>query len=211
MFSYRDGRNFLGRRLGHRHRDIAVFLVLLSLLAPVGGAAGQPMESTAAGEPNEQVVITAFRATPVLQVPGSISVFTSDSLTDANVSTVKQLISLAPSMGVINSIGESFGQLIAVRGVATSGADIGLESTVGVRVDGVPLLRPNLAIFDLQGVDRVEFLRGPQGTLFGTNTTSGIINVLTRRPSFTPEFEVKGTLGNRDLRELRLAADGALV
>ena len=198
--------------MGHRSRDAAVFLASIWLLAPVGEAVGQPLESSAAGEPGEQIVITATqRATPVLQVPGSIAVFTSDRLADANVSTVKQLISLAPSMGVINSIGESFGQLIAMRGIATSGADIGLESTVGVRVDGVPLLRPNLAIFDFQGVDRVEILKGPQGTLFGTNTTAGIINVLTRRPSFDPEFEVKGTLGNRDLRELRVSAGGALV
>jgi len=196
----------------HRSGYAAIFLASLWLLAPLGGAVGQPLESATAGEPGEQIVITATqRATPVLQVPGSISVFTSDRLTDANVNTVKQLTSVAPSIGVINSIGESFGQLIAVRGIATSGADIGLESTVGVRVDGVPLLRPNLAIFDFQGVDRVEILKGPQGTLFGTNTTSGIINVLTRRPTFDPEFEVQGTLGNRDLRDLRLSAGGALV
>ncbi len=139
--------------MDHRSRDAAVFLASLWLLAPLGEAVGQPLESAAAGEPSEQIVITAPHGpTPILEVPESISVFTSDRLTDANVSTVKQLTSVAPSIGVINSIGESFGQLIAVRGIATSGADIGLESTVGVRVDGVPLLRPNLAIFDFQGV-----------------------------------------------------------
>jgi outer membrane receptor protein involved in Fe transport len=161
---------------------------------------------------SEQVVVTATqRITPILDLPQSASVFTADRLDDAHVSQVKQLIALAPSMNVINSIGETFGQLIAVRGVATSGADLGLESAVGVTVDGVPLMRPNLAVFDFQGVDRVEFLRGPQGTLFGTNTTAGIINVLTRRPDFTPSFEASATLGERELRELRLSASGALI
>ena len=60
-------------------------------------------------------------------------------------------------------------------------------------------------------MDRVEFLRGPQGTLFGTNTTAGIINVLTRRPGFTPAFEASATLGTREQRELRLSADGAIL
>ncbi|HXI99619.1 MAG TPA: TonB-dependent receptor [Micropepsaceae bacterium] len=162
---------------------------------------------------SEQVLITATqRVTQVLDAPGAASVFTSDRLDDTHVTSVKQLVTLAPSMNVINSIGESFGQLIAVRGVATSGADMGLESTVAVTVDGVQLMRPNLAIFDFQGVDRVEFLRGPQGTLFGANTTGGVINVLTRRPAFmTSRFEASATLGEREERELRLSADGPLV
>jgi iron complex outermembrane receptor protein len=196
--------------LVHRGVAAAVLILLLPAAAQASEAQG-PTPLIQTGE-SEQVVITALqRMTPILDVPQSASVFTADRLDAGHVTGVKQLITLTPSMNVINSIGETFGQLIAVRGVATSGADLGLESTVGVTVDGVPLMRPNLAIFDFQGVDRVEFLRGPQGTLFGTNTTAGIINVLTRRPAFTPRYEASATLGEREQRELRLSAEGALI
>jgi outer membrane receptor protein involved in Fe transport len=97
-----------------------------------------------------------------------------------------------------------------VRGITTSGADIGLEPAAGVTLDGIPLARANVAQFDLQGIERIEFLRGPQGTLYGKNTTSGLINILTKRPSFTPYFEAAGTLGNRNLGEVRVTAEGAL-
>jgi outer membrane receptor protein involved in Fe transport len=159
----------------------------------------------------EQVIITATqRATDVLDVPASVSVFSGERLAGAQVNTVKQLTSLAPALSTINSIGESFGQLITVRGITTSGADIGLESAAGITLDGVPLARPNVALFDLQGIERIEFLRGPQGTLHGKNTTSGLLNVLTRRPSFERHFEVSGTLGERGQRDLRVTAEGAL-
>ena len=195
------------------HRGVGA-VVLTYLLLPTAAQASEAQGQTSQvqTEQSEQVVITATqRVTPILDVAQSASVFTADRLNDAHVTGVKELITLAPSLSVINSTGETFGQIIAVRGVATSGADLGLESTVGITVDGVPLMRPDLAIFDFQGVDRVEFLRGPQGTLFGTNTTAGIINVLTRRPGFAPQFEASATFGEREERELRLAADGALV
>jgi outer membrane receptor protein involved in Fe transport len=192
-----------------RSKASAPFLFLLSWLASTGAGA----QVLPAPQAVERILITSpyQREIPALDVAASVSVFTAEDLARVHVTTVKQLTSLAPTLETINSIGESFGQLFAVRGVARSGADLGLESPVGITVDGVPLLRPNLAIFDFQGVERIEFLRGPQGTLFGTNTTAGIINILTRRPDFTPHFEIAGTLGERDLRELRVSAEGALV
>ena len=198
------------------HRKRAAESLLACLLVPAacfaGAARAQSLPAPQPQAGGEEIVITAtYRATPVLDIPASVTVLTSDRLDDAHITTVKQAITLAPALNVINSIGESFGQLIAVRGVATSGADVGLESTLGITVDGVPLLRPNLAIFDLQGVDRIEFLKGPQGTLFGANTTAGIINVLTKPPSFMPRYEVSATFGERNERELRVSAEGALA
>jgi outer membrane receptor protein involved in Fe transport len=163
-------------------------------------------------EPSEQIVITATQRTmPALDVPASVSVFAGDRLETAHVNTVKQLVSLTPAVNTINTIGESFGQLVTVRGISTSGADIGLESAAGITLDGVPLSRANVALFDLQGVERIEFLRGPQGTLYGKNTTSGLLNVVTRRPGFTPYLEASGTFGDRNQREARLTAEGALA
>src|SRR5215213_5885603 len=124
----------------------AILLALQALWATHGSAA-----ETAAtvAETSERVVITATQRTiAVLELPATVSVFTTDRLQNAQVDTVKQLVSLAPALGVINSIGESFGQLITIRGIATSGADIGLESAAGITLDGVPLSRPNVVLFD---------------------------------------------------------------
>ncbi len=203
-----------GQKLNRRKWAIAGPALVLSLLAAhqVRAAASEPSQILQQEEKPEQIVITATQRTvPALDVPASVSVLNADRLAGAHVETVKQLTSLTPTISVINSIGESFGQLISVRGVTTSGADIGLSPSVGVTLDGVPLSRPIRTIFDLQGIDRVEFLRGPQGTLFGMNTTAGLINVLTRRPAFEPHLEVSGTLGNREQKELRVTAEGGIV
>jgi len=195
-------------------KRVAWRLLLLACSAAYGSqAAAQDMPRSAPeAAASEQIVVTATqRPASVRDVPGSVSVFGADRLESAHVTTEKQLTTLAPTMSVINSTGEAFGQLIAVRGVARSGADVGLESAVGISVDGVPLQRPNLSIFDFQGVERVELLRGPQGTLFGVNTTAGIISIMTRRPGFDPHLEVSGTLGEREQRELRVSAEGAVV
>ena len=184
--------------------------IVLALQAAASGTPAAAAE-TVPPEASELVVITATQRTmDALDVPASVSVFADDRLASARVNTVKQLAALAPQLNTINSVGESFGQLITVRGITTSGADIGLEPAAGVTLDGVPLTRANVAQFDLQGIERIEFLRGPQGTLYGKNTTSGLINILTKRPSFTPYFEASGTLGNRDLKEVRVTAEGAL-
>src|SRR5689334_18243996 len=116
------------------------------LLLAFAAACGSPAmaQETPRATPNapesEQVVVTATqRPASVVDVPASISVFTSERLDSAHITTEKQLTTLAPSMSTINSTGEAFGQLIAVRGVARSGADVGLESAVGITIDGVPL------------------------------------------------------------------------
>lgn len=201
--------------MAHPRGRVACILLacLLSSASALAVEAGSPdLTQQAPEQQSEQIVVTATqRVVSARDAAASVSVFTAERLNDANVTVVKQLTTLAPSMTVLNSIGEAFGQLIAVRGVATSGADVGLESAVGITLDGVPLMRPNVSVLDLQGVDRIEFLRGPQGTLFGANTTTGIINVLTRRPGFEPRFEAAGTYGEREMRELRLSAEGGIV
>ena len=183
--------------------------IVLALQAASSAAAAAP--EPIAPEDSELVVITATQRTmAALDVPASVSVFATERLADSQINSVKQLISLTPALNTINSIGESFGQLITVRGISTSGADIGLEPAAGITLDGVPLARANVALFDLQGIERVEFLRGPQGTLYGKNTTSGLINILTQRPSFTPALIVSGTYGERNQREVRVTAEGGI-
>ena len=189
----------------------ALFIAAAAMVSAGRPALAQPAAPSAETQDVEEVVITATqRPSDIQNVPASVTVFSGAQLHNSGINDVKHLVSLSPSLGTLNSISESFGQLLRIRGVASSGADIGLESAAGITVDGVPLSRPNLAIADLQGLDRIEVLRGPQGTLFGKNATSGTINVLTLRPTFAPEYSGSVTGGNRGAGQIRMTANGAL-
>jgi outer membrane receptor protein involved in Fe transport len=82
-----------------------------------------------------------------------------------------------------------------VRGIGNNPASDGLEGSAGIYLDNVYLGRPGMAVFDLLDVEQLELLRGPQGTLFGKNTTAGVLNITTRKPTFTPESSVEASGG----------------
>ncbi len=83
-----------------------------------------------------------------------------------------------------------------IRGIGTVGDNVGLESSVGVVIDGVYRPRNSVGFGDLGQLERIEVLKGPQGTVFGKNTSAGVINVVTRRPSYTQSAEGEVTVGN---------------
>jgi iron complex outermembrane receptor protein len=84
---------------------------------------------------------------------------------------------------------------VSIRGLGNNPASDGLEGSVGLYIDNVYLGRPGMAVFDLMDIEQLEVLRGPQGTLFGKNTTAGVINISTRAPSFTPERSIETSVG----------------
>jgi len=196
-----------------RSLGLSSAVIALAFFSPPVLAAGEAPSPSApiAGMVPEVTITATRRETPLLELPLSSSVYTADRLSAANAETPKDLTALSPAFGVVNSIGESFGQLLRVRGLATSGADIGLESSVSLTIDGVPLSRPNLAILDLQGVERVEFLRGPQGTIIGRNATAGAVNIVTARPGFDPAFEIGAGAGSFESWSIRARAEGAIL
>src|SRR3546814_13850808 len=106
-----------------------------------------------------------------------------EQIARSGISDVKRLTSIAPSLDVSNTQGETSGVQIRVRGVGTSGSNPGLESATGVSVDGVFLIRYNVALGDLLGIERIELLRGPHGTLFGKNTHAGVVKTITSNPT----------------------------
>src|SRR3546814_9752067 len=95
-----------------------------------------------------------------------------EQIARSGISDVKRLTSIAPSLDVSNTQGETSGVQIRVRGVGTSGSNPGLESATGVSVDGVFLIRSNVALGDLLGIERIELLRGPQGDRKSTRLNS---------------------------------------
>ena len=165
--------------------------------------------------PLETVIVTA-RLRPELaqDVPIALSTIDAATLARTNASNVSQLTSLLPSVNY--SSPNPRNTAFTIRGlgssvVAVSQANDGLEPGVGFYVDGVYHARPATAAFDFVDLERVEVLRGPQGTLFGKNTTAGAIQLTSRAPTFTPEGVAEWSVGEFGLQQAKGALSGALI
>jgi outer membrane receptor protein involved in Fe transport len=151
-------------------------------------------ETEQLGESSEEVTVTATRrATKIQSTPIAITAVGEKALENAGVRETQSLIAVVPSLQFPQS--ESSGSVTArIRGVGTQGSNPGLESAVGIFIDGVYRSRNSTAFGDLGDIQRIEVLRGPQGTLFGRNTSAGLISVITKEPSLT-ETLINGSAG----------------
>jgi outer membrane receptor protein involved in Fe transport len=139
---------------------------------------------------NEPIIVTAtLRAMDVQDIPLAVTAVAPEALERQGINDIKNLASISPSFNIQSSQTETQGTSIKIRGVGTTGNNTGLESSVGVFIDGVYQSRPGVALGDLVDLERLEILRGPQGTLFGRNTSAGALNVTTKRPNLS---EVEG-------------------
>lgn len=157
----------------------------------------------------EDVVVTARKRSEKAQdVPIAITALAGAKLAQQGISQIQQLQFEAPSLNVATPNPRQTN--IAIRGIGNNPAADGLSASVGLYIDGVYLDRPGMANFDLLDVDRVEVLRGPQGTLFGKNTTAGALSVSTKAPTFTPEAEGEVSVGDYNLRRFQATASGPI-
>ncbi|MGN0860182.1 MAG: TonB-dependent receptor [Stenotrophomonas sp.] len=142
------------------------------------------------------LTVTAQKREEALQdVPIVINVLPEQLLRDTGVRDIKDLQVLVPGLTVTST--QSATQTTArIRGIGTVGDNAGLESSVGVVIDGVYRPRNSVGYGDLGELERIEVLKGPQGTVFGKNTSAGVINVVTRRPSYTQSAEGEISVGN---------------
>ncbi|RFP15197.1 TonB-dependent receptor [Duganella sp. BJB488] len=140
-------------------------------------------------------------------VPTSMSVLDSGALEGNRVYRVQDLQQLLPSTTVnyVHARQMSF----AVRGLGNNPASDGLEGSVGVYLDNVYLARPGMAAFDALDIQQLELLRGPQGTLFGKNTTAGVLNITTKQPTFRSENSAQLSLGQQDYVQAKAVLSGA--
>ncbi|GBF57834.1 pesticin receptor [Candidatus Phycosocius bacilliformis] len=173
--------------------------------------AQQQAPAAAEEQPVEEVIVTATRRETALQsVAVAVTAIGAEAIQSAGVKDIRDLTQLAPSLQV--PVSENSGSVTArIRGVGTQGSNPGLESSVGVVIDGVFRARNSVAFGDLGEIRAIEVLRGPQGTLFGRNTSAGLINVTTKKPSF--EFGTSGdaTFGNYGLGGIGLGITGPLI
>lgn len=162
---------------------------------------------------SSEIIVTAtLRSENLQEVPIAVSAFNTESLDKAGVRDIRSLDSVSTSFNLNSTQTESGGTTLRVRGVGTTGNNTGLESAVGIFLDGVYLSRPGIALGDLLDVSQVELLRGPQGTLFGRNTSAGALNIKTAKPNLN-KFEgfANGTYGNYDLINLQGGISAPLV
>jgi iron complex outermembrane receptor protein len=171
--------------------------------APVSAAVGDGTDII------ETVFVTARRQTEDVQkVPLPVTVLTGQALSDSNDTQIQQLPLKVPGLTVTGSNSRQI--VFALRGLGNNPTSDGLSSSVGVYMDGVYLDRPGMAAFDLLDIAQVEVLRGPQGTLFGKNTTAGAITITTLAPEF--DYSAAGTVrvGNLGFHQAHLSVTGPI-
>ena len=174
--------------------------------------------STTAGEADQtglaDITVTARRrAEDAQRIPGSLSVVSGALLDRSYTVNTQQLSQLVPSLNY--SSANPRNTAFTIRGlgssvVAVSQANDGLEPGVGFYVDQVYHARPATAAFDFSDIQQIEVLRGPQGTLFGKNSTAGAINITTRAPSFTSGGDAELSYGNYNFVQAKAAATGPI-
>jgi iron complex outermembrane recepter protein len=161
----------------------------------------------------EEILVTArFRAEPLQQIPLAISAITGETLAANNATSVIDIADWAPNV-TIDQLGSGWGPTLAanIRGLGYGDFKATSEPTVTIYVDDVVLGRPTGAILDLLDLDRVEVLRGPQGTLFGKNAIGGVVRMISRQPTGEPGGNVEITLGDYDRLDVRGSFETSLI
>jgi iron complex outermembrane receptor protein len=189
-----------------------------SILAPEAFAQDAPVPAAAEqadqGEPSrgEVIIVTARRRQETAQeVPLAISVIKGDSIESTGNFNIVKLQQLAPTLQVYTSNPRNTSVNIRGLGVPFGLTSDGFEQGVGIYVDDVYNSRVAAATFDFLDVSQVEVLRGPQGTLYGKNTTAGAINITTNQPTFDFEGRAELTVGNLNYKQAKAAVSGPLT
>lgn len=145
----------------------------------------------------EEVVITAQKREQNLQdTPIAVSSFNTEALEQQGIGDVEDVSQYTPNVQIAESPGGSTGATIGIRGSVTVNPVVTIDTNVGLYIDGVFIAKNVGGLFDVAELERIEILRGPQGTLYGKNTVGGAVNLVTRKPSGEFGGTVKLGIGN---------------
>ncbi|GAA0750409.1 TonB-dependent receptor [Sphingomonas sp. ABOLD] len=190
---------------------------VLALAAPAaaqdlrGSAANTPPEADNESPNSADIVVTATRRSERLSnVPIAVSAFGQAALQNSGATDIRQMTQIAPSL-LVSSTGSEANASARVRGIGTVGDNPGLESSVAVFIDGIYRSRTGSGLNDMGEIERIEVLRGPQGTLSGRNSSAGAISIYTKVPEFKFGGFAEATYGNFDAVRLSGALTGPLV
>lgn len=171
---------------------------------PAPQAAQEPADSN-----GDIVVVAQGRAQLLSNVPVAVSAVTAETLQNSGANDIRQLNQVAPSL-LVSSTGNEANGSARIRGIGTVGDNPGLESSVAVFIDGVYRSRSGIGLNELGEIERVEVLRGPQGTLGGRNSSAGLISIVSKKPEFDFGGNVEATYGNYNYYRLSGSITGPL-
>ena len=175
-------------------------------------ATGSTIELSPRLESLEQVIVTSRRRKEILQdVPIPVSTIRGNILEDAGAFNVNRLKELVPTVQLYASNARNTTLNIRALGSTYGLTNDGIDPGVGFYLDGVYIARPAATALDFIDIEQIEVLRGPQGTLFGKNTTAGAFNISSRLPQFTPEASFELSYGNQGFLQAKTSITGPLA
>jgi iron complex outermembrane recepter protein len=174
----------------------AAFLASTSVIGISAPAFAQAAAEADSGL--DEIVVTANKREENLQqAPLAISAVSAAQLELRGLSEIKDLSAIAPNVSIVGGTTNATAAVVSIRGIPTPADETqGFDSPIGLYLDGVYLARSSAATFEVAEIERVEVLRGPQGTLFGRNTTGGAINFITKKPSDEASLKLRLGGGN---------------
>lgn len=188
--------------------------VLMAALCTSAMTAPAYAQDAGAEEVDDNIIIVTAtrRAQDVQDIPLAVTAVSPVQLEQQGVVNVQNIGNVSPSFSTSNAQTASGTVVLRIRGVGTTSNNIGFESAVGIFVDGAYQSRPGVALGEFVDVERVEVLRGPQGTLFGRNTSAGALNITNKRPDLN-EFGgfVNATYGNFDQMSVQGAINAPII
>jgi iron complex outermembrane receptor protein len=189
---------------------------VLALVACLGGmglaAPAMAQDAPAAEETGGEIIVTARRREErLVDVPIAVTSVSGDQLEKSGAIDVTDLAQMAPNVTLEASRGTNSTLSAFIRGIGQQDPVSGFEQGVGIYLDDVYLNRPQAAVLDIYDVERIEVLRGPQGTLYGRNTIGGAVKYVTRQLPQEVALKVKGTVGTYDQADLVVTASAPLT
>ena len=186
-----------------RHTPLALAIALAS-------AVSLPAHAQQGGL--EEIVVTAQKREQSLQdAPIAVTAFSAADLEQQGISDIGELSGFVPNVQINPSPGGSTGATVAIRGSVTINPAVTWEPTVGLYLDGAFIGKNLGGIFDVADLERIEVLRGPQGSLYGKNTVGGAINLVSRKPSGEFGGRVVGSVGNEGYKRVLASVDTAAL
>lgn len=205
-------KNSYGKK-NYSNRSYLALAIAAAFTSNVALAQDATDTSAAAKEKGlERIEVTARKTVESLQsVPVAITSIGATELAENGISVITELQRFSPNTTLQNSRGTNSTLTAFIRGVGQQDPLWGYEPGVGIYIDDVYMARPQGAVLDLLDVERIEVLRGPQGTLYGKNTIGGAVKYVTKAMSGDTEFNIEGTVGSYNQRDLKLTGQIPLI
>ncbi len=195
-----------------RHTTLQGFaLKPLPFLIAAAGAEAQAPQRAVPSQLEEVVVTAEKRQTSLQDTPISISAYSSEALEQMGAHNAVDIGDYTPNTTITPSLGSVYNIRVAIRGLGTAEPSLAVDPKVGIYLDGAYIARNAGAVFDVVDLERVEILRGPQGALWGKNTTGGAINMVTAKPSGEFGGKVRLSSGNFGYQKALVSVDTPAV